>query len=159
MLRPGEDTVGVPLVASEFIEQGPTLSPNGRWLAYMSNETGTFEIYVVPFPNAADAKWVVSAGGGTEPLWSRGGGELFYRNAQGEMVAVRVETEPTFSAGPTNVLFSATGYLANANHRHYDVTADDQRFIMLRRVGGAGEGELILVQNFFEELRARVGRE
>ena len=125
-------------------------------MAYQSNETGRNEIYVVPFPNVPDARWAVSAGGGTEPLWSRGGRELFYRNGQGDMVAVRVETEPTFSAGPTNVLFSATEYLADNRRHQYDVTPDDERFIMLRPVGGGDEGELILVLNFFEELRARV---
>jgi hypothetical protein len=124
-------------------------------MAYTSNETGSNEIYVVPFPDAADAKWPVSAGGGSEPVWARGGGELFYRNGQSEMVAVRVETEPTFSAGPASLLFSATEYLADVNHRQYDVSPDDQRFIMLRPVGDGGR-ELILVQNFFEELRARV---
>jgi serine/threonine-protein kinase len=155
-LRPGRDTAPVPLVATEFIERGPTLSPDGRWMAYSSNETGRDEIYVVPFPNAADAKWAVSTGGGTEPLWSRGGREIFYRNARGEIVAVRVETEPTFSAGPTSVLFAATQYLASALHRQYDVTADGQRFIMLRPVGGGVQSQLILVQNFFEELKARV---
>ncbi|MDP2956161.1 MAG: protein kinase [Longimicrobiales bacterium] len=155
--RPGQDSAPVPLVATSRSERQPTLSPDGRWLAYQSNETGADEIYVVPFPNAADAKWTVSAGGGTEPAWARGGGELFYRNGLREMVAVWVETEPTFSAGPTSVLFSATEYLTSLNHRAYDVTPDDERFIMLRPVGGGGEGELILVLNFFEELRARVG--
>jgi serine/threonine-protein kinase len=157
-LRLGEDTVPVPLVATSFTELGPTLSPDGRWLAYTSNETGRDEIYVVPFPNAASAKWPVSAGGGIEPLWARGGRELFYRNGLGEMVAVRVETEPTFSFGLASVLFSATEFLANRRHRQYDVTPDDQRFIMLRPVGDDVQGELILVLNFFEELRTRVGR-
>jgi len=156
-LRPGQDTVPVPLVATGFGERQPTLSPDGRWLAYTSDETGIDEIYVVPFPNAAAAKWVVSASGGTEPLWSRGGRDLFFRNGQGEMVAVRVGTEPTFSAGPTSVLFPVTEYLADFRHRQYDVSPDDQRFIMLRPVGGDAGRELILVQNFFEELRARVG--
>ena len=111
----------------------------------------------MPFPNAAEAKWVVSAGGGgSEPVWAHGGREIFYRNGQGDMVAVRVETEPTFSPGPTGVLFSATAYLANVNHRQYDVAPEDERFIMIRPVGGDVEGRLILVQNFFEELRARV---
>jgi serine/threonine-protein kinase len=157
-LRPERDTVPVPLVATGFTERTPTLSPDGRWMAYQSDETGRFEIYVVPFPNASDARWVVSTGGGTEPVWSRGGGELFYRNGQGDMVAVRVETEPTFSPGPTSVLFSATEYRASGGHRGYDVTADGERFIMIRMIRplGGGQTELILVLNWFEELRARV---
>jgi serine/threonine-protein kinase len=155
-LRPGQDTVPVPLVATGASEYGATLSPDGRWMAYQSNETGRWEIYVVPFPDAAAAKWVVSTGGGAEPLWSRGGRELFYRNGAGDMVAVRVETTPTFSAGPTGVLFPAGEYVADVNHRQYDVTADGERFIMLRPVGDNVHGEMILVQNFFGELRARV---
>jgi serine/threonine-protein kinase len=134
-----------------------TLSPDGRWMAYQSDSTGRFEIYVVPFPNAATAKFLVSADGGTEPLWSRGGREIFYRNAEGDMVSVRVETAPTFSAGATSVLFSATEYLTNVNHRQYDVTPDGERFIMVRPVGDCAQGALIVVENFFEELKARVG--
>ena len=98
-LRPGQDTEPVPLVASGFRERQPRLSPDGRWLAYMSNETGRDEIYVVPFPNAGDAKWPVSTSGGTEPVWAHSGRELFYRNGLGEMVTVPVEAEPTFAAG------------------------------------------------------------
>jgi serine/threonine-protein kinase len=152
-LRLRQDTVSVPLVATGLGEYGPTLSPEGRWMAYTSNETGSDEIYVVPFPNAADAKWPVSVGGGTEPLWSRDGRELFYRNGQGDMVAVRVETQPVFSTGATSVLFSDTDYRRNVVHREYDVTADGERFIMVRPMGVGVESRLILVQNFFEELR------
>ena len=82
-LRPGQDTVPLPLVTTEFGEDQATLSPDGRWLAYASNETGREKIYVVPFPNAGDAKWPVSTSGGREPLWSHSGRELFYRNGAG----------------------------------------------------------------------------
>jgi serine/threonine-protein kinase len=156
-LRWGANTDPVPLVATGFAELAPTLSPDGRWMAYVSNETGREEIYVVPFPNASAMKLQVSAGGGTEPVWSRRGGELFYRSGQGDMVALRVETEAAFSAGPTSALFSATEYRADVNHRQYDVTPDGERLIMIRPVGGIAEGALILVQNFFEELRAVAG--
>ena len=156
-LRPGQDTVPVTLVATEFTEQAPTLSPDGRWLAYTSNETGTAEVYVVPFPNASDARWPVSTSGGGEPVWSRSGRELFYRNGQGDMVAVEVETEPTFSPERSTVLFSAVEFGRNVNnHPMYDVTPDGRRFIMIRQGGGDVRGSLILVQNFFEELKERV---
>ena len=72
-LRPGQDTEPVVLVVTDFRKGRPTLSPDGRWLAYTSNETGSEEIYVVPFPNAGDAKWAVSTNGGTEPVWSHSG--------------------------------------------------------------------------------------
>jgi len=80
-MRPGIDVAPVPVVASRFTEISPALSPNGRWLAYVSNETGSDEIYVVPFPNTGTAKWPISASGGTEPAWSHRGNELFYRDA------------------------------------------------------------------------------
>ena len=69
-LRPGIDSAPLPLVATKFTEISPALSPDGRWMAYTSNETGDFEIYVVPFPNTHEAKWGISKGGGIEPLWS-----------------------------------------------------------------------------------------
>ncbi len=153
-LRPRQDTVPVPLVATGALETTPALSPDGRWLAYASNETGRLDVYVVPFPNSTDGRSAVSAGGGREPVWSHSGRELFYRNGQGEMVAVEVQTEPTFSAGESSVLFSASEFRANANgQRQYDVAPDGERFIMIRQVGDDMAGALILVQNFFEELR------
>jgi serine/threonine-protein kinase len=153
--RRGQYTPPVPLVATGFNEFAPAFSPDGRWLAYSSTETGATEIFVVPFPNTGDAKWLVSVRGGTEPLWSRDGRELFYRNSQGEMVAVRVQTDPVFSVGPASVLFSDAAYRRTSVHRQYDVAPDGERFLMIRRVGGEAESRLILVQNFFEELRAR----
>jgi serine/threonine-protein kinase len=78
----------LPRVASSFTELAPAVSPEGRWMAYSSTETGGTEVFAVPFPNAGDAKWLVSVGGGTEPLWSRDGRELFYRNGQGHDATV-----------------------------------------------------------------------
>jgi serine/threonine-protein kinase len=140
----------IPLLRSPFAELSPTLSPDGRWLAYTSNETGREEIYVVPFPDTGAAKWVVSTGGGIEPRWAPGGGELFYRSARGEMVAVRVETDPTFAAVERTVLFAASTFRSDVNHPQYDVSSDGERFLMIRPVGG--EGSLVLVQNYLEEL-------
>jgi serine/threonine-protein kinase len=153
--RRGQDAQAVPLVATGFTELVPAFSPDGRWLAYSSAETGRLEIFVVPFPNTGDAKWPVSLRGGSEPLWSRDGREIFYRNGQGEMVAVSVETTPAFSVGSTSVLFSDAGYRRASARRQYDVAPDGQRFLMIRRVGGETESRLILVQNVFAELRSR----
>ncbi|MEQ1855767.1 MAG: protein kinase [Longimicrobiales bacterium] len=151
--RPGRDTLPMPLVATRFAETAPAISPDGRWLAYASNETGRSEIYVVPFPDVGNARWAVSPGGGSEPTWPRSGKEILYRNGQGEMVSVQVETEPTFSTGRTNVLFSTSEYFASQFHRTYDVTADGERFLMMRPVSGDIRPNVILVLNFFEELR------
>src|SRR3989442_1426202 len=109
-IRPGIDTAPVPVVATRFTEMSPALSPDGRWLAYISNETGEDEIYVVPFPNTGAGKWAISAGGGTEPLWAHRGDELFYRDAPGDLAAVALNTHPRFSLGPSPARFPARGF-------------------------------------------------
>jgi Tol biopolymer transport system component len=136
----------VPIVATRFNEYTPVISPNGRWLAYSSSETGRGEIVVVPFPRAGDSKWAVSADGGSEPVWSRDGRELFYRNNKREIVSVRVDTQGTFSTGATTVLFSDRLYQRLGTHQQYDV-APDGRFIMVRPVGAGRANRLILVRN------------
>ena len=77
-VRVDGDSATVPLVASQFTELHPDISPNGRWLAYTSNESGTNEVYVRPFPNTSDVRWQVSNGGGASPVWSHDGNELFF---------------------------------------------------------------------------------
>ena len=101
---------------------------------------------------------MVSTSGGNEPVWSQSSRELFYRNMQGDMVTVPVEVEPTIAPGQPEVLLSAAGLRrSSTGRRSYDVTPDDQRFIMIRQTGDAGPTvQLIWVQNFFEELKARV---
>jgi eukaryotic-like serine/threonine-protein kinase len=142
-------------VATKFGEIAPAISPNGRWLAYTSNESGQYEVYVVPFPNTATAKWAVSTHGGTEPLWSHSGKELFYRDVAGNLIAVKVRSTPTFSPGRSTVLFPAAAYFSWANGAQYAVAPDDRRFIMIRRVAGSAPEELVVVDNWFEELKAK----
>jgi len=155
--RPGIDSVAVPLVATKFSELAPAISPDGRWLAYSSNESGQYEVYVVPFPNTAAAKWAVSTRGGTEPLWSHSGKELFYRDGAGNLMTVEVRRSgATFSAGRSTALFPAGAYFAWPNGAQYAVAPDDRRFIMIRRVAGSPPDELIMVDNWFEELKARL---
>ena len=154
-IRPGIDTVAVPLVATKFSEIAPAISPDGRWLAYTSNESGQYEIYVVPFPNTAAAKWAVSTRGGTEPLWSHSGKELFYRDGAGNLVAVEVQSTPTFSLGRSTALFPAGGYYSFERGAQYAVAPDDRRFLMIRRVAGGAPDELIVVDNWFEELKSK----
>jgi hypothetical protein len=145
----------VPLVATKFTETAPAISPDGRWLAYSSNESGKYDIYVVPFPNTAAAKWAVSTGGGTEPIWSHSGKELFYRDAAGNMVAVEVHSTPTFSSGRAKILFPAGAYLSFARGLEYAVAPDDRRFLMIRQIAGSVPDELIVVDNWFDELKAK----
>ncbi|HEY0528791.1 MAG TPA: hypothetical protein VGD02_08180, partial [Gemmatimonadaceae bacterium] len=143
----------VPVVASKFTEISPALSPNGRFLAYVSNETGTDEIYVVPFPNTGTAKWPISASGGTEPAWSHRGNELFYRDASGNMVDVELNTSPTFSLVRTTVLFPAAGFTTLRWNPQYTVSRDDQRFLMIRPLQPKVPDKIIVVENWFEEMK------
>lgn len=140
-----------PIVNSEFMELAPALSPNSRWLAYSSNETGRSEVFVVPFPNAEDSKWPISVNGGSEPLWSRSGDELFYRNGKGDVVSVRVKTEGPFAIGATTVLFPGANYLRAPVNRQYDVTRDG-RFVMIRPISAGREPRLTLVRNALKGL-------
>jgi len=132
------------------------LSPDGRWLAYTSNETGQYEIYVVPFPNTSAAKWAVSTRGGTAPEWSHSGSELFYRDAARHLVAVDVNTNPTFSLGRSAVLFSTAGFAPYLSIQRYAVAPDDRRFLMIRPLATGTPDKLIVVENWFEELKAKL---
>ena len=149
------DSVPVGLVTTEFSERYITLSPNGRWLAYVSDAGGREEVYVVPFPDAGSALTIVSTNGGTEPLWAHSGDELFYRNEANQLVAVEVNADASFEVVQEEVLFSMADYLSADGYREYDVSPDDQRFVMFR-TGEQGAVELIVVQNWLEELEARV---
>jgi serine/threonine-protein kinase len=152
-MRPGVDTAPIPVVATAFTEISPTLSPNGRWLAYSSNESGKSEIYVVPFPNTRAGKWAISTAGGMEPLWSHRGRELFYRDASGNLVAVGVNANRIFSVGRSTVLFPAAGYTSLRFTPQYAVAPDDKRFLMIRPLETRSPDNIIVVENWFEELK------
>ncbi len=127
----GQQSV-TPLLNTYYNELTLDVSPNGRWLAYASDESGREEIYVRPFPNIDNGRWQVSIGGGTEPRWSRDGTELFYRNG-GALMVVPVQTGPGFTAGSPQVLFAGQ-YFGNVGQgeRSYDVSPDGQRFLFLK---------------------------
>jgi serine/threonine-protein kinase len=146
----GEPTV---LLGSPYLENSPALSPRGDWLAYVSTETGSAEVYVVPFPEVQAQKSRISISGGTEPVWAHSGRELFYRSGDGDMVSVAVSTTPTFDHGEQRVLFSALPYRTLRAHRMYDVMPDDERFIMVRATTSGPVGDLVVVEGFSEELR------
>jgi serine/threonine-protein kinase len=155
-IRPSVDSVPFPIVVrSGFNALAPALSPDGRWLAYVSDDSGREEVYVRPFPNAESGRWLLSSGGGTEPLWAHSGAELFYRNGEHELIAVQVRADSSFAWDHQEVLFSAEDFLARTEHPMYDVSPDDRRFVMLRS-SGDGLWELILVQDFFEDLKRQV---
>ena len=141
-----------PFLRTPFIETGPQFSPDGRWLAYVSNESGRNEIYVQPFPGPG-GKRQISTEGGTEPVWARNG-ELFYRNGN-QMMAVETKTQPTFSAGTPRLLFE--GPQRGGSVFDYTVAADAQRFLMVKATEtGAAQDQIQVVLNWFEELKRLV---
>jgi serine/threonine-protein kinase len=154
------DTTSIALAATEAREVSPALSPDGRWLAFHSDETGAAEVYVQRFPDSGGRRWPVSTRGGTEPLWSRDGSELFYRNGANEMVAVTVDRSSAPPTGAQRVLFSTSAFARNGDHRTYDVSPDGRRFVMLRLLPGQREEDfrLVVVENFFAELRRSAPR-
>jgi len=152
------DSTLVPLLTTPAREVSPALSPDGRWLAYESDESGTSEIYVRPFPDVASARWQISLNGGTAPVWAHSGRELFYLNGRQELVSVELRPGPTLGVGEPRALFPANAYTFAGNFQLYDVAPDDRRFLMIRGDVAGVATELILTQNWFEELRARTGR-
>jgi len=155
-LRPGMR--GVPRVLverGEFSVHSPALSPDGRWLAYVSDESGREEVYVRTFLEAESGQWPISRGGGTEPVWDRNGRELFYRNGADELMALLVRGTSPAEWDRQERLFSVAAYRPGSGRPGFDVTPDGGRFVMLRPEGDS-PWKLILIQDFFEELNARV---
>ena len=142
------------LLATEFDERNADISPDGRWLAYASNVSGQYGIYVRPFPNVEEGQWLISKDGGTQPLWAPDGRELFYLAPGSRLMAVGVETKPGFTPGDAQELFG--GYYARQGRRTYDVSPDGERFLMIKEGAGRGGEGFILVQNWFEELKRLV---
>jgi serine/threonine-protein kinase len=159
-IRIGTDTAPRPLLATEFDEMAMAVSPDGRWLAYQSDETGRTEVFVRPFPNTETGKKQVSSGGGHAPLWSRDGRELFYLSSTNNMMAARLAPGESLDIGVPEVLFPVRPELLGAEYLYYtpwDV-ARDGRFLMARLVSGdLGQvGALVVVENWLEELKAKV---
>jgi Tol biopolymer transport system component len=146
------DTTSVTLVASAATEFFPSLSPDGRWLAYASNESGNPEIYVRPFPETGTARWQVSTTGGGQPLWSRSGRELFYINGKGEMMSAEVRTGATFAVGEQRVLFSTAPYLVGTGIHTYSLSPDDKRFLMLQEGESIQQSELVLAEHWVQRV-------
>ncbi|MBI5600785.1 MAG: protein kinase [Gemmatimonadetes bacterium] len=148
---PQKDSVPRVLLQSPFDHYAVTLSPNGKWLAVVSAEAGTPEVHVRPFPAVDSVRYVISVGGGVEPLWSRNGRELYFRNPRGDMFAAPVSTGTSFSFGVPKRLFLGTGLAIGPFYRAYDVHPDGQRFLMVN-AGGADANSLALILNWRKEL-------
>jgi len=144
-----------PLISSPNVECCSKFSPDGEWIAYVSDELGSDQVYVSPFPNPDNVKWSVSEEGGGQPVWSPDGTELFYRNGD-KMMAVSVQTEPTFRRGRPEVLFEGA-YVSSryiSGHPYYDISLDGQRFLMIKAVDQSTQINVVL--NWFEELKRLV---
>jgi eukaryotic-like serine/threonine-protein kinase len=148
------------LIGTRFTETEPDVSPDGRWIAYYSNETGREEVYVRPFPNVDGGKWRVSMDGGADPLWGPDGHELFYLSIDGSrLMAVPVMTMPTFVSGMPKALFERR-YARQSGAISYDVSPDGQRFLIIKEGSetdqASARSEFTVVLNFFEELKRLV---
>jgi hypothetical protein len=146
----GQGRKPIPFSQTEFGEQEGRFSPNGRWIAYHSNESGRGrnEVYVQSFPASA-GKWQISTDGGYVPKWSRDGKELFYIAADGKFMSVPVNAGATFEAGVPKALFQTwLGVPVGGGYNHYDVSADSQRFLMNVPVGEGNRSPITVVVNW-----------
>jgi serine/threonine-protein kinase len=144
------------LVKTPSFEFNADLSPNGRYLAYQSNESGPFQVIVRPFPQIDDGKWTISTGGGSSPIWSRDGKELFYHDEADRMVAVPVDTSgPTFTWGAAQTLFDIKA-TTTVPERSSDVSLDGRRFLFVKEDTSAQTPEIVVVLDWLEELKAKM---
>jgi serine/threonine-protein kinase len=145
-----------PFLQTRFLEGAPRFSPDGHWVAYVSNESGPQEIYVKPYPGPG-GKQKISIDGGTEPLWNPNGRELFYRSGN-KMMAVNIVTQPVVTAGKPTELFTGDYMPASATISNYDVSRDGRRFLMIQPTAreNATPTQIIVVLNWLEELKRLV---
>lgn len=147
-----------PLLNGNYAEANARISPDGRWIVYLSEEeSGQREVYVRSYPDVNKGKWKISNNGGQEPRWSPNGRELFYRRGQDAMMVVAFETEPTFKPGIPRELFR--GHYYSLFGHNWDLSPDGNRFLMIKEaVSAATEAprRIHIVLNWFEELKQRV---
>jgi serine/threonine protein kinase len=155
------------LLQNKYFEFHPEISPDGRWMAYSSDESGQAEVYVRPFPEINGGKWQISTGGGSMPRWSPDGRQLFYRSGDA-MMAVSIEAGTTFKASVEQRLFQRSYYYPDLLAGNWDISPDGKRFLMIKPSTPTNEEsteakatketprKIIIVLNWFEELKQRV---
>ena len=145
--------VAKPLLQEKWTVRNAQFSPDGRWVAYASNETGNMEIYVSSFPNG-NGKWQVSNAGGQEPRWRQDGKELFYLSAEGKMMAVAVKPAASFEAGSPVALFPTHRRqpVSAQDFFSYDVSSDGQRFLILTKVNDSNPAPPSVLLNWASEM-------
>jgi Tol biopolymer transport system component len=144
------DTTMKALVTTPFNEMGPRISPDGRWIAFASDESGAFQVYVTPLPGPG-GRYQVSTEGGTAPVWSPDGRRLYYGSA-GRLLSATLAFVPTFAVTARETIFEIGSSLPPA-HANYDITRDGKRFVMLRPTGA--DAQLVVVHDWKNELRER----
>ncbi len=154
-LKPGKP---VPFLITPFSERTPAFSPDGRWVAYYSDESGGYEVYVRPFPGPG-GKWQISTDGGRFPTWSPNGGELFYRTLDSRIMAVTYSVEgDSFRVGRPR-LWSEEQFPGRGSTQTFDLHPDGKRFALLKAAEDSeqtGSTHMNLVTNWFDEVRRRV---
>jgi len=147
------ERVAKPLVQAKGVVRSAQFSPDGRWMAYASNETGRIEIYVSPFPGG-NGKWQVSTAGGQEPRWRPDGKELFYLSPDGKMMAVPVATGASFEAGSPVALFQTHRRqpISSQDLFSYDVSADGKRFLIATKLDEGNAAPLSVLLNWASEM-------
>ena len=150
---PTSDWQVKPFLLSKGYIRNARFSPDGRWVAYSSNETGSWEVYVSPFP-IPNSKWQVSRAGGEEPRWRRDGKELFYLSAEGKVMAIPVKTTGNFEAGAPATLFQTRTRqpISVMDAFSYDVTSDGQKFLINTRMDDTNAAPLSIILNWTSEL-------
>jgi serine/threonine-protein kinase len=146
------------LIAHRFTEENAAVSPDGKWLAYESNETGTNEVYVRPFPDINSGRWQVSLGG-SHPVWARDGHELFYVAMPSQIMSVPITAATTFSAGKPTLVFAGT-FLRTGGPPSYDVSPDGKRFLVIKESAPTNDSSslqrVIVAQQWTDELQQMV---
>jgi len=153
--RVGDSLIRTPLTTSTANERSPVVSPDGRYLAYVSDEGGRDQVYVRE-TRPSETVWTISRDGGTEPLWARSGRELFYRSG-GKLKRVAVQTEPRFATTePARDLFPVGGYMENYNHTTYGILPGDDEFVFINTVSLLNR--LVVVFNWIQEVDSLLAR-
>ena len=162
----GTTSTSTPLVSTKANETAGEVSPDGRWIAYQSDKSGTAQIYVSPFPNTDGGLWQISDTGGSRPLWARNGRELFYLDGKGLLTSVAMDSGgPTPNPGNPRRVLDKSYVLGTSTRgfdlRSYDVSPDGERFLMIKSAPpserpAAPPLSLTVVLNWAEELKARV---
>ena len=166
VLRLGRERQSVRLFETPFNELNADISPDGRWLAYESDESGQREVWVRPFPDVDGGRWQVSTGGASRPLWAKNGEELFYLASgigEATLMTVRVQRSATWTASAPTKLFAGRFFFQDVQGqlgqgRTYDVTPDGRRFLMIKEgiADAAAAARIVVVLNWTEELKRLV---